>query len=480
MRQQDEMYDMAVVRGFALSTLIWAVVGMSVGLIAALQLAFPELNLGPYFHFGRLRPVHTNLVIFGFTLGAVFAGSYYAVQRLCRARLYSSALARLHLWSWNATMAIGAVSLLLGHTSSKEYAELEWPLDIAVVVMWVAYGVTFFGTVAKRREKGLYSALWFWGGTILTIAMLYLVNNAAMPVSLGKSYSVYAGIHDANIQWWYGHNAVGFVLTTPILGLMYYFLPKAVGQPIYSHRLSILHFWSLIFVYIWAGPHHLIYSPLPDWTQSLGTAFSIMLILPSWGGMINGLLTLRGAWDRVRTDPILKMFVVGLTFYGMSTFEGPMMAIKTVNALSHFTNWTIAHVHAGALGWVALTCFGCLYYMIPRLWHTKLYSERLANAHFWMATIGMVLYVTPMWISGITQGLMWRQVNPDGSLAHSFADSVAAIWPYDVIRAVGGMFFLGGAILMLYNAFRTIQQGSATVPEDVLPAAVPAAPATRS
>jgi cbb3-type cytochrome c oxidase subunit I len=472
--QREERYDMDVVRGFALSALIWGIAGMAVGLVIALQLAWPELNVG-VFHFGRLRPIHTNVVIFGFTLGVVFAGSYYAVQRLCRARIPSSGLARAHLWLWNLTLVAGGVTLLLGHTSSKEYAELEWPLDVAVVVMWVIYGVSFFGTVARRREKSLYAAIWFFGATIVTIAMLYIFNNLVLPVSFLKSYSIYAGIHDANIQWWYGHNAVGFVLTTPILGLMYYFLPRQAGRPIYSHRLSILHFWSLIFVYIWAGPHHLLWSPLPGWAQSLGTAFSIMLLLPSWGGMLNGVLTLRGAWDRVRTDPILKMFVVGLTFYGMSTFEGPMMSIKTVNALSHFTNWTVAHVHAGALGWVALTCFATLYYLVPRLWHTELYSLRLADAHFWIATVGIVLYITPMWVSGVTQGLMWRAVNADGSLTYTFAETVSAIRVYDMIRAGGGAIFLSGALVMFWNVAKTIQQGSAAVPETETAAAPVAA-----
>jgi cbb3-type cytochrome c oxidase subunit I len=459
-----ETYDMDVVRGFALSALFWGVVGMAVGLLAALQLAFPAANLGPYFHFGRIRPIHTNAVIFGFTLGTVFAGSYYAVQRLCRARMFSDTLSRLNLWLWNGVIAAAAVTLALGYTSSKEYAELEWPLDIAITVVWVIYAVNFFGTLARRKERGLYAAVWFWISTVLTIAMLHIFNNLELPVSLWKSYSIYAGMHDANIQWWYGHNAVGFVLTTPILGLMYYFLPKQVDQPIYSHRLSILHFWSLIFLYIWAGPHHLIYSPLPNWAQSLGMVFSIMLILPSWGGMLNGLLTLRGAWDRVRTDPILKMFVVGLTFYGMSTFEGPMMAIKTVNSLSHFTNWTVAHVHAGALGWVALTCFGTLYYLVPRLWHTRLWSLRLAETHFWTATVGIVLYVTPMWISGVTQGLMWRAVNADGSLTYTFVETVAAIHVYDILRAGGGALFLTGALLMVGNLACTIRQGTRAIP----------------
>jgi cytochrome c oxidase cbb3-type subunit 1 len=458
-------YDMAVVRGFALSALVWGLVGMLVGLLAAAQLAWPELNVGPYLHFGRIRPVHTNAVIFGFTLGTVFAGTYYAVQRLCRARMWSDTLSRINLWGWNAIIVAAAVSLLLGKTSSKEYAELEWPLDIAIAVVWVVYGVNFLGTVAKRREKGLYAAIWFWIATILTIAMLHIVNNLEAPVSWMKSYSLYAGVFDANIQWWYGHNAVGFLLTTPILGLMYYFLPKAANRPIFSHRLSILHFWSLIFIYIWAGPHHLIYSPLPDWAQTLGTAFSVMLILPSWGGMLNGLLTLRGAWHAVRTDPFLKMFAVGLTFYGMSTFEGPMMAVKTVNSLSHFTNWTIGHVHSGALGWVALTCFATLYYMIPRLWHTQLWSLRLAEAHFWVATLGLVLYVTPMWVSGVTQGLMWRALNEDGSLSYTFIESVAAIHVYDVLRFCGGAIFVAGVGIMLYNVWRTIRQGSADVPE---------------
>ncbi len=461
-------YDMDIVRGFALSALVWAIVGMSVGLLVALQLAWPQLGTGPL-HFGRLRPIHTNAVIFGFTLGVIFAGVYYATQRLCRVRMFSDGLSRLHLWLWNATLVAGAISLAAGHSTSKEYAELEWPLDIAIVVMWVVFAVNFFGPLARRRERQMYSALWFWISTVLTIAMLYVFNNLEVPVSLGKSYSIYSGVHDANIQWWYGHNAVGFVLTTPILGLMYYFLPKQAGRPIYSHRLSILHFWALIFMYIWAGPHHLIYSPLPDWAQSLGTAFSIMLIIPSWGGMLNGLLTLSGAWDKVRTDPILKMFVVGLTFYGMSTFEGPMMAIKTVNSLSHFTNWTIGHVHSGALGWVALTGFGTLYYLVPRLWHTTLYSVRLAELHFWIATLGLVLYVTPMWISGVTQGLMWRAVNADGSLTYTFSESVAAIRIYDVIRAGGGALFLAGALVMLYNVMRTIGQGERRAPAPILP-----------
>jgi cbb3-type cytochrome c oxidase subunit I len=469
------VYDMGVVRGFAISALVWGMVGMSVGLLAALQLAWPELNWGPYLHFGRIRPVHTNAVIFGFTLGVVFAGSYYGVQRLCRVRMFSDTLSRINLWGWNAIIVAAAVSLLAGKTTSKEYAELEWPLDVAIAAVWVVYGVNFLGTVARRRERPMYAALWFWIATILTIAMLHIVNSIAIPVAGWKSYSAYAGIHDANIQWWYGHNAVGFLLTTPILGLMYYYLPKTVGRPIFSHRLSILHFWSLIFIYIWAGPHHLIYSPLPDWAQTFGAAFSVMLIFPSWGGMLNGLLTLRGAWDRVRTDPLLKMFVVGLTFYGMSTFEGPMMALKTVNSLSHFTNWTIGHVHSGALGWVALTSFATLYYLIPRLWHTRLYSVRLAELHFWVATLGLVLYVTPMWVSGVTQGLMWRALSPDGSLAYTFIETVAAIRIYDVIRAGGGALFLSGVFLMFYNVLRTIAQGTARAPEPS--AALAAAPA---
>ncbi len=464
-------YDMAVVRGFALSALLWGVVGMLVGLLAAIQLAWPEWNWGPYLHFGRVRPVHTNAVIFGFTLGVVFAGSYYGIQRLCRVRMFSDTLSRINLWGWNAIIVAAAASLLGGYTTSKEYAELEWPLDVALTVVWVVYAVNVFGTLARRREKALYAAVWFWIATILTIAMLHIANSAALPVSWMKSYSAYAGVYDANIQWWYGHNAVGFLLTTPILGLMYYFLPKQAGRPIYSHRLSILHFWSLIFIYIWAGPHHLIYSPLPDWAQTFGAAFSIMLIFPSWGGMLNGLFTLRGAWHKVRTDPLLKMFAVGLTFYGMSTFEGPMMALRAVNSLSHFTNWTIGHVHSGALGWVALTCFATLYYLVPRLWHTRLYSQRLAEVHFWTATIGIVLYITSMWVSGVTQGLMWRAVNPDGSLTYTFIETVAAIHIYDVIRVVGGAVFLSGTLVMVYNLARTIRQGSAQIPVPEPPAA---------
>jgi cbb3-type cytochrome c oxidase subunit I len=458
------VYDMAVVRGFALSALLWGGVGMLVGLLAAAQLAWPELNWPPYLHFGRIRPVHTNAVIFGFTLGVVFAGSYYGVQRLCRVRMYSDTLSRINLWGWNAIIVAAAVSLLAGYTTSKEYAELEWPLDIAIAVVWIVYGINVFATIARRRERQLYAAVWFWIATILTIGMLHVVNSLELPVSWMKSYSLYAGVNDANIQWWYGHNAVGFLLTTPILGLMYYFLPKQAGRPIYSHRLSILHFWSLIFIYIWAGPHHLIYSPLPDWAQTFGAAFSIMLILPSWGGMLNGMLTLRGAWDRVRTDPVLKMFVVGLTFYGMSTFEGPMMALRSVNSLSHFTNWTIGHVHSGALGWVGLTSFATLYYLIPRLWHTRLYSVRLAELHFWIATLGIVLYVTPMWVSGVTQGLMWRAVNPDGSLVYTFVESVAAIHVYDVIRVAGGALYIAGLFVMYVNVWQTVRQGTSAVP----------------
>ncbi len=458
-------YDMAVVRGFALSALVWGTVGMLVGLLAAIQLAWPEWNVGPYLHFGRIRPVHTNAVIFGFTLGVVFAGSYYGIQRLCRVRMFSDTLSRINLWGWNAIIVAAAVSLLSGYSTSKEYAELEWPIDLALAVVWIVYAVNVFGTIARRRERALYAAIWFWIATVLTIAMLHVVNSAAWPVSWMKSYSAYAGIYDANIQWWYGHNAVGFLLTTPILGLMYYFLPRQAGRPIFSHRLSILHFWSLIFIYIWAGPHHLIYSPLPDWAQTFGAAFSIMLIFPSWGGMLNGLLTLRGAWHKVRTDPILKMFAVGLTFYGMSTFEGPMMALRTVNSLSHFTNWTIGHVHSGALGWVGLTCFGTLYYMIPRLWHTELYSRRLADVHFWLATLGIVLYITPMWVSGVTQGLMWRAANPDGSLTYTFIETVAAIQVYDAIRVSGGVLYLTGMFVMLYNVWRTVAQGTSEVPE---------------
>ena len=468
-------YDMSVVRGFALSSLVWGTVGMLVGLLAAIQLAWPEWNVGPYLHFGRIRPVHTNAVIFGFTLGVVFAGSYYGIQRLCRVRMFSDTLSRINLWGWNAIIVAAAVSLLAGHSTSKEYAELEWPIDIAIAVVWIVYAVNVFATIAKRRERAMYAAIWFWIATILTIAMLHVVNSAAWPVSWMKSYSAYAGIYDANIQWWYGHNAVGFLLTTPILGLMYYFLPRQAGRPIFSHRLSILHFWSLIFIYIWAGPHHLIYSPLPDWAQTFGAAFSIMLIFPSWGGMLNGLLTLRGAWHKVRTDPLLKMFAVGLTFYGMSTFEGPMMALRTVNSLSHFTNWTIGHVHSGALGWVGLTCFATLYYLVPRLWHTELYSRRLADVHFWLATLGIVLYITPMWVSGVVQGLMWRATNADGSLTYTFIETVTAIHIYDVIRVSGGVLYLSGMLVMLYNVWRTVAQGSAAVPEpDDLPPAVEA------
>ena len=458
-------YDYAVVRGFAISALVWGTLGMLAGLLAAAQLAWPAANLGlPWTTFGRIRPLHTNAVIFGFTLSSVFASVYYSTQRLCRVRMFSDRLSRIHLVLYNVTIALGGASLLAGMSSSKEYAELEWPIDILVVIMWLVFAVNFFGTLAKRREKPMYVSLWFYIATVITIALLYVFNNLELPVSWTKSYSVYAGVNDANVQWWYGHNAVAFVLTTPILGMMYYFVPKQSGNPVYSHRLSIVHFWSLIFLYIWAGPHHLIYTSLPDWAQTLGTAFSVMLILPSWGGMLNGFLTLKGSWHRLRTDPILKFLVLGITFYGMSTFEGPMMAVKSVNALTHYSNYTIGHVHGGALGWVAFTSFAALYYMVPRVWGTRLYSVRMAETHFWIAITGVILYVSSMDVSGVVQGLMWRAFNPDGSLTYTFIETVAAIHVYDVIRFVGGLFFITGLVLMIANLVLTIRSGRAAAP----------------
>jgi len=431
---------------------------MLVGLLAALQLAWPDLNWGPYLHFGRIRPIHTNAVIFGFTLGTVFAGTYYAVQRLCRVRMFSDTLSRINLWGWNAIIVAAAVSLLLGHSTSKEYAELEWPIDIAIAVVWVVYGINFLGTVAIRRERQMYAAIWFWIATILTIAMLHIVNSAALPVSWMKSYSAYAGVHDANIQWWYGHNAVGFFLTAGFLGIMYYFVPKQAERPVYSYRLSIVHFWSLIFLYIWAGPHHLHFSALPDWAQTLGMVFSIMLWMPSWGGMINGLMTLSGAWDKLRTDPVVRLLVVSVAFYGMSTFEGPLMSIKAVNSLSHYTDWTIGHVHSGALGWVAMVSFGAIYCLVPWLWQRKaLYSLKLVEWHFWISTIGILLYITAMWVSGILQGLMWRAYDKLGFLQYSFVETVEAMKPFYIIRAFGGTLFVLGSLIMAYNVWRTIR-----------------------
>ncbi|MCP5352683.1 MAG: cytochrome-c oxidase, cbb3-type subunit I [Chromatiales bacterium] len=452
-----DTYELKVVRQFAIMTVVWGIVGMAVGVLIAAQLAWPVLNFDiPWLTFGRLRPLHTNAVIFAFGGSALFATSYYVVQRTCHTRLFAPGLAAFTFWGWQLIIVLAAVTLPLGVTSGKEYAELEWPIDILITVVWVSYAVVFFGTLATRKVKHIYVANWFFGGFILTVAVLHLVNSAAMPINLIKSYSAYAGVQDAMIQWWYGHNAVGFFLTAGFLGIMYYFVPKQAGRPVYSYRLSVVHFWALVFTYIWAGPHHLHYTALPDWTQSLGMVFSLVLLAPSWGGMINGIMTLSGAWEKLRTDPVLRFLIVSVSFYGMSTFEGPMMAIKTVNALSHYTDWTVGHVHSGALGWVAMISIGAMYFLIPKLFNRELFSLKLVEVHFWLSTIGVVLYITSMWIAGIMQGLMWRAVNDDGTLTYSFVESVAAMHPYYVIRALGGAIFLAGMFIMAWNIWKTV------------------------
>ncbi|MBS1154859.1 MAG: ccoN [Proteobacteria bacterium] len=462
MENQATTYNYNVVRQFALMTIIWGIVGMLVGVIIAAQMYWPELNVGPYFHFGRLRPLHTNAVIFAFGGCGLFATSYYVVQRTCNVRLFCDKLAAFTFWGWQAVIVLAAVTLPLGLTTGKEYAELEWPIDILITLVWVAYAVVFFGTIFKRKVQHIYVANWFFGAFILTVALLHLVNSAEIPVTLTKSYSAYAGAVDAMVQWWYGHNAVGFFLTAGFLGMMYYFVPKQAERPVYSYRLSVVHFWALIFTYMWAGPHHLHYTALPDWTQSLGMVFSLILLAPSWGGMINGIMTLSGAWHKLRDDPILKFLVCALSFYGMSTFEGPMMSIKTVNALSHYTDWTIGHVHSGALGWVGMITIGSLYYLVPRLFgQEKMWSVRLITAHFWIATLGIVLYIASMWIAGVMQGQMWRAVNNDGTLTYAFIDSIKATYPYYFIRFLGGLCYLSGMLLMLYNVLRTALEGSA-------------------
>lgn len=454
-------YDNRIVRNFAIASFVWGIVGMLVGLIVALQLIFPQLNFLEYFSFGRLRPLHTNAVIFAFVGNGIFMGVYYSLQRLCKARMFSDALSYIHFWGWQLIIVAAAVTLPLGITMGKEYAELEWPIDIAITLVWVVFGINMFGTILKRRERHLYVAIWFYIATWITVAMLHIVNSIELPVSFIKSYPVYAGVQDALVQWWYGHNAVAFFLTTPYLGLMYYFLPKAVNRPVYSYRLSIIHFWALIFIYIWAGPHHLLYTALPDWAQSLGTVFSIMLIAPSWGGMINGLLTLRGAWDRVRDDVALKFFVVAVTAYGMATFEGPMLSIKSVNAISHYTDWTIAHVHVGALGWNGFLTFGVLLWLIPKIYRTELYSRKLANIHFWLGTLGILFYVIPLYWSALTQWSMLRQFTPEGVLKYpNFLETVKAIMPMYYMRALGGTIYLLGTCIGVYNLFKTIAQGS--------------------
>jgi cytochrome c oxidase cbb3-type subunit I len=455
-----EVYNDHIVRQFTVMTVVWGIIGMAVGVIIAAQLIWPALNFGvPWLAYGRLRPLHTNAVIFAFGGCALMGTSFYVVQRTCHVRLFCDKLASFVFWGWQAVIVLAVISLPMGWTTAKEYAELEWPIDILIAVVWVAYAVVYFGTLAKRRVSHIYVANWFYGAFILTTAVLHIVNSAEVPLTLTKSYSAYAGTADAMVEWWYGHNAVGFFLTAGFLGMMYYFVPKQVGRPIYSYRLSIVHFWALISVYMWAGPHHLQYSTLPDWAQTLGMVFSLILLAPSWGGMINGIMTLSGAWDKLRTDPIIKFLVVSLSFYGMSTFEGPMMSIKTVNALSHFTDWGIGHVHSGALGWVAMMTIGSTYVLIPRLYGIKnMWSTRLIDWHFWTTTIGVVLYVTAMWVAGLTQGLMWRATNPDGTLTYTFVEALKATYPYYEVRLVGGLIVWSGMFLLAYNFYKTAQQ----------------------
>jgi cytochrome c oxidase cbb3-type subunit I/II len=454
-------YDNKIVRNFAIATILWGVIGMLVGVIIASQLVDPIVNLTQYGTFGRLRPLHTNAVIFAFVGNAIFAGVYYSMQRLLKARMYSDFLSYLHFWGWQLIIVAAAITLPLGMTTSHEYAELEWPIDIAITLIWVVFGVNMFGTIFKRRERHLYVAIWFYISTFITVAVLHVTNSLQLPISLFKSYYVYAGVQDALIQWWYGHNAVAFFLTTPFLGLMYYFLPKMANRPVYSYRLSILHFWALIFIYIWAGPHHLLYSSLPDWAQSLGVVFSIMLIAPSWGGMINGLLTLRGAWDQVRENTLLKFMVVGITSYGMATFEGPMLSLRNINAIAHFTDWIVAHVHVGALGWNGFLTFAMLYWLVPRIFQTTIFSEKLVKTHFWIGTIGIALYAIPMYISGFTQGMMWKQFTAEGTLQYgNFLDTTLQILPMHLMRAIGGTLYLTGAIIMAYNLFKTMAEGT--------------------
>ncbi len=455
-----EVYNYKVVRQFAIMTVVWGIVGMSVGVLLAIQLVWPEVNdiWQPYTHFGRLRPLHTNAVIFAFGGCALFSTSLFVVQRTCQAKLYGGFLIPFTFWGWQLVIVLAAITLPMGYTTTKEYAELEWPIDVLITFVWVAYAVVFFGTIMKRKAPHIYVANWFFGAFIIAVAILHLVNSAAIPISLMKSYSVYSGTADAMVQWWYGHNAVGFFLTAGFLGMMYYVVPKQAGRPVFSYQLSIVHFWALVALYIWAGPHHLHYTALPDWAQSLGMVMSLMLLAPSWGGMINGMMTLSGAWHKLATDPTLRFLVVSLSFYGMSTFEGPMMAIKTVNALSHNTDWTIGHVHSGALGWVAMISIGTIYHLIPVLYRTKeMWSVRLINTHFWLATIGTVLYIASMWVNGITEGLMWRAFNVDGTLTYSFIEAVIAKEPGNIVRALGGAMFLLGMLFMAYNVFKTIE-----------------------
>lgn len=470
--QRQETYDYDVVRYFSIATILWGIVGMTVGVFIAAQLAWPALNFDvPWLTFSRLRPLHTNAVIFAFGGSALMATSLYVVQRTCQTPLFSKGLAQFVFWGWMLVIVLAAITLPMGLNQSKEYAELEWPIDILIAVVWVAYGVLFFGTVAKRKTSHIYVANWFYGAFIITVAVLHIVNSLVIPVSLTKSYSVYPGAIDAMVQWWYGHNAVGFFLTAGFLGMMYYFVPKQAERPVYSYKLSIVHFWALIATYMWAGPHHLHYTALPDWTQSLGMVLSLILLAPSWGGMINGIMTLSGAWHKLRTDPILRFLIVSLSFYGMSTFEGPMMAIKTVNALSHYTDWTIGHVHSGALGWVAMVSIGAIYFLIPRLFsRSGMYSVKLIDIHFWLATTGIVLYIAAMWISGVMQGLMWRATNANGLLTYSFIESVEASYPFYVVRFLGGVLFLAGMFVMAWNTYLTIKKAPEAESIDAAPA----------
>ncbi|HTR32199.1 MAG TPA: cytochrome-c oxidase, cbb3-type subunit I [Puia sp.] len=479
MQVEKFYYDNRTVKWFAYAVLVWAIVGMLAGLWAAIALYYPGINLGlPATTFGRMRPVHTNAVIFAFVGNGIFMGVYYSLQRLCKTRMFSDVLSKIHFWGWQLIILAGAITLWSGKTSGKEYAELEWPIDIAIAVVWIIFGINLFGTLIKRRERHIYVAIWFYIATWVTVAMLHIVNSIELPVTLWKSYSWYAGVQDALVQWWYGHNAVAFFLTTPYLGLMYYFLPKAANRPIYSYRLSIIHFWALIFIYIWAGPHHLLYTALPDWAQSLGVVFSVMLIAPSWGGMLNGLFTLRGAWDKVREDPVLKFLVVAVTCYGMATFEGPMLSLKNVNAISHFTDWTIAHVHIGALGWNGFLTFGVLYWLIPKMWNTTLYSKKLAGTHFWIGTIGIVLYAIPLYWAGFTQSMMWKSFTDEGQLKFQFLETVTHILPMYIARSIGGALYLSGALIMVYNLRKTILKGTFVANEAAeAPALAKAAPA---
>jgi len=462
-------YDNKIVRNFAIATIVWGIIGMTVGLLIAMQLFKPSLNMGSqYTTFGRIRPLHTNAVIFAFVGNAIFMGVYYSLQRLLKARMFSDILSKIHFWGWQLIIVAAVITLPLGLSSSHEYAELEWPIDIAITLVWVVFGINMFGTIIKRREKHMYVAIWFYIATFVTVAVLHIVNSFQLPVSAFKSYYLYAGVQDALVQWWYGHNAVAFFLTTPYLGMMYYFLPKMAQRPIYSYKLSILHFWSLIFIYIWAGPHHLLYTSLPGWAQSLGVAFSVMLIAPSWGGMINGLLTLRGAWDKVREDPTLKFMVVGLTAYGMATFEGPMLAFKQINAIAHYTDWIVAHVHVGALGWNGFLTFGILYWLIPRIYRTSLYSKKLASFHFWIGTLGIIFYAVPLYFAGFTQGLMWKEFTEEGMLRYpNFLETVIQILPMYVLRAIGGALYLAGVIVMTYNLIKTVRTGKLLANEAV-------------